>query len=96
MFSLPIVTTNWRGIPDMVADGQDGFLVPIKNSEVLAEKLSVLLDDAVMASTMGNSSRRKYESCFKIKTHLFQMEQIFKDSLQPNDIIFQVDKKRLS
>jgi glycosyltransferase involved in cell wall biosynthesis len=50
MFSLPVVTTDWRGIPDIITHGEDGFLVPIKNDEALAEKLFVLIQNPVMCT----------------------------------------------
>ena len=38
---LPIVTTDTVGCRDVVKDGVNGFLVPIKNVDQLANKLSI-------------------------------------------------------
>jgi len=42
---LPIVATNVGGIPDMIINGEDGFLVEPKNAQVLAEKISLLINN---------------------------------------------------
>ena len=40
-FRLPVVTTNWRGIPEMVRDGVNGFLVEPRGYLEVAEKLEI-------------------------------------------------------
>lgn len=64
----PIVTTNSIGCKDVVIDGYNGFLVPIKDSIVLAEKLAVLFDDQMLRRTMGVNSRKMAEKYFSIDT----------------------------
>lgn len=39
IFGLPVVATNRRGLPDIVVDGETGFLVPPKDAESIAEHL---------------------------------------------------------
>ncbi len=62
----PIVTTDSVGCKDVVDDGVNGFLVPARNSEVLAQKLRILIDDKDMRVRMGKSSREKAEREFDI------------------------------
>lgn len=78
MFSLPTVTTDWRGIPDMITNGKEGFLVSIRNVDDLAHRLSVLIEDRALAESMGKAARRKFEEHFNIDRHLSRMESIFK------------------
>lgn len=42
---LPVIATPVGGIPDVVKDGYNGFLVPVKSPDRLAEKLNTLFDD---------------------------------------------------
>lgn len=44
-FGLPIVATNVGGIPEIVHDGVNGFLVPPRNEKVLAEAIEKALSD---------------------------------------------------
>ena len=58
----PIVTTNSIGCKDVVDDGVNGFLIPIKNSDALAEKLQILADDKEQRIKMGKAASEKAES----------------------------------
>lgn len=62
----PIITTNSIGCKDTVEDGVNGFLIPIKDSKALAEKLKVLLDDKALREKMGRASRLKAEKEFSL------------------------------
>ena len=70
----PIVTTNSIGCKDVVDDGVDGFLVPVRDSEALAEKLRILIEDKDLRIRMGKAAREKAEQEFAlekvIKKHL--------------------------
>jgi len=50
----PIVASNAGGIPDLVMDGDNGLLVPPKNSDQLAEAIIKLLKDDKRRMKMGN------------------------------------------
>lgn len=63
----PIVTTNSIGCKDVVDDGVNGFLVPIKDSEALAEKLRILIEDKDLRVKMGMASRKKAEKEFSLE-----------------------------
>ncbi len=40
-----VIGTPHTGAPDLVTDGQDGFIVPVRDSETLAQRLQWLADD---------------------------------------------------
>lgn len=63
----PIVTTDSIGCKDTVEDGMNGFLVPIKESKTLAEKLRILIDDADLRKRMGLHSRQIAERDFSLE-----------------------------
>ena len=48
-------------------DGETGFLVPIKDSQALADKLKVLFDDPALRSEMGRRARRFAEEKFSLE-----------------------------
>lgn len=62
----PIVTTNNIGCRAVVEDGLNGYLVPIKDSSALADKLKTLIDDKALRIKMGVESRRIAERDFSI------------------------------
>lgn len=62
----PIITTNSVGCKDVVKDGYNGYLIPIKDSVKLAEKISILIEDKELRIKMGKNSRILAESEFSI------------------------------
>ena len=46
----PIITTDTQGCRECVIDGYSGYLIPIKNSDALVEKLAVLINDRVFGN----------------------------------------------
>ena len=61
---LPIVSTFEGGIPDIVEDGVNGFLVPQNNAALLADKLETLIKDPELRKHMGIAGRHKFEMEF--------------------------------
>ena len=62
----PIITTDNIGCRDAVDDGYNGFLIPVKDSTALAEKLRVLIEDETLRITMGLNARQKAEREFSL------------------------------
>ena len=60
---LPVVTTNAGGIPDIVTDGETGFVVAVDDHQALAQRAMELLANHNIAATMVQKAReecRKY------------------------------------
>lgn len=52
-FGRPVIATTTGGLPEVVADGCSGFLVPPANPLQLAAKITTLLDSPSLAERMG-------------------------------------------
>ena len=76
MFGLPVVATNWRGLPDIVSDGETGFLVPPKDSTAIANRLNLLIENPDLRAKLGTAGRRRYEEKFTIEKFRCRMEEI--------------------
>lgn len=59
-----VITGDTNGTRDAVDDGYNGFLVQIKNSEALAEKMIYFLENQDMVTKMGNNARKRAEESF--------------------------------
>ncbi|PYK60029.1 MAG: glycosyl transferase group 1, partial [Verrucomicrobia bacterium] len=55
----PVITTAHTAGPDVIDDGIDGFIVPIRSAEAIAEKLGLLLRDRERLRAMKISAREK-------------------------------------
>jgi colanic acid/amylovoran biosynthesis glycosyltransferase len=58
---LPVVSTLHTGIPELVVDGQTGYLVPERDVTALADRLIRLAFDAVKYTAMAERSPRRIE-----------------------------------
>lgn len=56
---LPVITTPHTAGPDVITDGEDGFIVPIRSAEAIAEKLTLLDQDRDRLRYMGQAALRK-------------------------------------
>ncbi len=63
----PIITTDAPGCREVVENGVNGFLVPVQNSNDLAEKIEQLILDEVLRERMGLAGRKKAEREFSIE-----------------------------
>lgn len=62
-----IITTDAPGCRETVIDGQNGFLVPVKNVESIAEKMQVLIDNPTMLKKMAKCGRKIAEDKFDVR-----------------------------
>lgn len=60
----PIITCDTNGTRDTVIDGYNGFLVPIKNSNAIAEKMIYFLENPEQIEVMGKNARKYAEDMF--------------------------------
>lgn len=58
---LPIVTTNVRGLPEIIKNGENGFVVEPQNSEHMAEKILLLLKDEQLYRKISENNKVKAE-----------------------------------
>lgn len=65
--SKPMIVTNSGGMPEIIKDGINGFVVPIKDFEVLASRIIQLLIDDRLRERFGYTSREMVEHSFTAK-----------------------------
>ncbi len=79
--SKPIVGTRVGGTPEVVADGENGFLVPRSQPEKLAEAISRILSDDSLAKRMGKRSREIALTKFEKSALVRQYEIVYQDCM---------------
>jgi len=72
-----IVATDAPGCRDIVRNGQNGLLVPLHNSEALAQALETLISDPALRSHLGACGREIAVREFSEETVLAQMMAIY-------------------
>ena len=63
---LPVVATSVGGTPEVLSDGENGMLVPSRDSERLASAILTLILDPERRATLAAAARRRLETAFTI------------------------------
>ena len=79
-YGMPIVSTFHCDIPEVVIDGESGFLVKEKDTNGLAERLEHLITHPELWESMGRTGRKHIEEEFNIVTQAAKLETFY-DSL---------------
>ena len=74
---LPVLSTQHSGIPELVQDGESGFLVPERDVDALAEKLEYLVEHSERWPEMGKAGRDHVERYYDINTLNDQLVQLY-------------------
>jgi glycosyltransferase involved in cell wall biosynthesis len=64
---LPVVATACGAIPDMVADGEEGFIVPVNDSGAIADRIERLAADPALCAAQGARARARAERGYRIE-----------------------------
>lgn len=62
----PAVATSVGGVPEVVADGATGFLVPVRDHKAMAEQIVRLLKDAALRRQMGEAGLARARERFTV------------------------------
>jgi glycosyltransferase involved in cell wall biosynthesis len=78
---LPVVTTRVGGIPEMVEDGKNGFLVESFNSRELADRILYYLEHPAVASEMALLARKTIENQFDWRLIVKKVVKVYDEAL---------------
>lgn len=76
---LPIVTTDTPGCREVVRDGVNGLLVPVHDPVALAAALGNLIGDAALRRQMGEQSRVRAETEFRLEAVIAQTLAVYRE-----------------
>jgi glycosyltransferase involved in cell wall biosynthesis len=78
---VPVVATTTGGIPEAVADGVTGLLVPPRDSGALAQAIGRLLGDRVRAARLGQAGRQRVIDRFSNEQMVGRTERFYLERL---------------
>jgi glycosyltransferase involved in cell wall biosynthesis len=73
----PVIGTRVGGIPEVIEDGVNGYLVEPRNPEQLAEKVVQLLGDEALRSQMGQQGMQRVRDRFSIRDTVKAVEDVY-------------------
>lgn len=73
----PVVATACAGTPELVVEGETGYLVPIADERALTERLLRLAEDGDLRRRMGAAGAARVAHCFSLDAALSAWECLF-------------------
>lgn len=74
---LPVVVSDVGGLPEVVAHGETGLVVPRDNPSELANALRILCESPGYRSKLGSSARQRVEHFYNLEKNVGQMIDIY-------------------
>lgn len=74
---IPAVATRVGGTPEIITEGEDGFLTRPKAPEEIAEKVLMLLQDDELRQRMSQAGRENARRKFDIRRRVREVEEIY-------------------
>lgn len=59
LLGLPCIATNTGGIPSILTDSLEGYLVPVGDTQALADKLAKFLSDPILSNALGAQAHKR-------------------------------------
>ncbi|HZS05708.1 MAG TPA: glycosyltransferase [Blastocatellia bacterium] len=74
---LPVVATRVGANPELVTEGETGFLVEPRDGAAMAERLARLIADPEMARRFGAAGRRRVEQHYSLDAMVRRYEELY-------------------
>ncbi|MBB5700776.1 glycosyltransferase involved in cell wall biosynthesis [Ochrobactrum daejeonense] len=75
--NLVCVSTNISGVPELLSDGENGFLVPSEDPEALAAALEKLAGDPQLRHRLGEAAEHRVRHHFDHHASIHQLTELF-------------------
>ncbi len=76
---IPAVVSDFGGNPGVIKNGENGFVVPARDSAALAEKIELLLTDDSLYRNMSEKATKIFSETFTAEAMTRQTEKIYFD-----------------
>ena len=78
----PVVATRVGGVPDVIREGEDGFLVDAGDTEQLAERLARLAGDPALRRRMGEEGRARVLPRYAVDRLVDDVDRLYRSLLE--------------
>jgi glycosyltransferase involved in cell wall biosynthesis len=82
----PVVATRVGGVPDVVRDGEDGFLVEAGATDDLADRLGRLARDPALRARMGKKGRARVLPRYAVERLVDDVDELYRSLLSAGGV----------
>lgn len=79
---LPVIGARAGGVPEVVSDGTDGYLIEFGDVSALANRIQILLERPDLANKMGQAGRRKVLAEHTWDHKIARIAEIYREAVQ--------------
>ena len=80
-----VVATSTGSVPELVAQGETGFIVPPREEEALADRLVELLRDGSLRQRMGEAARARVDARFTLASSVRALRSLYESLVTRRD-----------
>jgi hypothetical protein len=73
----PVVASCVGGIPELINDGESGYLVERGDAEMMSQRVLELVNDAALRARVGQAARQTVEAKFDLKMRVAQLVESY-------------------
>ncbi|HPX95945.1 MAG TPA: glycosyltransferase [Brevefilum fermentans] len=77
---LPVVTSDCGGVREAVTDGEEGFVIPVRDPQSMAAALEILAHDPDLRRRMGQAGRARVIKDFHVQDHVDAFISLFEST----------------
>ena len=79
-YGIPIIASKIGGLPDIIDDNVDGFLVRPGNASDIAEKILLFKENPELMSDFGNRLKAKVNTKFSLERYSNEIKKLYQES----------------
>jgi glycosyltransferase involved in cell wall biosynthesis len=80
-FGVPVLSTDISGIPELVAHGKNGWLVPQKDPDALADAMRRLMEDSALCRRLGDAGAKSVREKFSCEPGIDLIAKLLRKSI---------------
>lgn len=82
--AIPVVATAVGGTPELLLDGETGWLVPPADPQAMASRILMILADSIERASLGVSGRKRVEERFSFAAQAQAYERMLEEFARPD------------
>lgn len=82
---LPVIGTKVGGIPEIISDLNNGYLIPVNDASILAQKIEKLMNDEVLRENFIRSGIDTVKEKFTMKQQFFFFNEMLKKIVEDSN-----------
>lgn len=79
----PVIATEIEGNPELVTEGETGYLFPARDTDALARAILRTIEDPGRAVAMARTGRKRVEAQFSLSAKIDRTEALYRRLLEP-------------